>query len=368
MLSFALGFLISLLVTLLIVRYAHLHEKFTVDSDLAGVQKFHVRPVPRIGGVGILIGLVGSTLQLLWPYPTVAAGILALVACGVPAFASGLIEDLTKRVSPSARLLATMAAAAITYFILHVAVVRISVPPLDFLLSYAAISFCVTVLAVAALANAVNIIDGFNGLASMVALMMFASLAYVAFRLGDPIVLSASLIMMGAVLGFFIWNFPAGLIFLGDGGAYFIGFMLAELAISLVMRHREVSAWYPVLLFVYPIFETCFSIYRKKFVRGMSPGIPDGVHLHMLVYKRLMRWAVGTKTAHEITRRNSLTSPYLWLLCLIGVIPATLFWQHTVHLFAFVVLFAVTYVWLYVSIVRFKSPRWLVVRRAKGRR
>jgi UDP-N-acetylmuramyl pentapeptide phosphotransferase/UDP-N-acetylglucosamine-1-phosphate transferase len=363
MLSFALGFLISLLVTLLIVRYAHLHEKFSVDSDLAGVQKFHVRPVPRIGGVGILIGLVGAALQLFWPYPTVASGILALVACGLPAFASGLIEDLTKRVSPSARLVATMAAAAITYFALHVAVVRISVPPLDFLLSYAAISFAVTVLAVAALANAVNIIDGFNGLASMVALMMFSSLAYVAFRLGDPIVLSASLIMMGAVLGFFIWNFPAGLIFLGDGGAYFIGFMLAELAILLVMRHREVSAWYPVLLFVYPIFETCFSIYRKKFVRGMSPGIPDGVHLHMLVYKRLMRWAVGTKTAHEITRRNSMTSPYLWLLCLIGVIPATLFWQHTMHLFAFVVVFALTYVWLYVSIVRFKSPRWLVFRR-----
>lgn len=363
MLSFALGFLISLFVTLLIVRYAHLHEKFSTDTDLAGVQKFHARPVPRVGGIGILIGLIVAALQLYGAYPAVSRGILALVACGIPAFASGLIEDLTKRVSPTARLIATMAAAALAYFALHIAVVRISVPPLDFLLSYAVISCVITVLAVAALANAVNIIDGFNGLASMVALMMFASLAYVAFRLSDPIVLSASLIMMGAVLGFFVWNFPAGLIFLGDGGAYFIGFMLAELSILLVMRNRAVSAWYPVLLFMYPIFETCFSIYRKKFVRGMSPGIPDGVHLHMLVYKRLMRWAVGARTAHELTRRNSLTSPYLWLLCLIAVIPATLFWQHTVHLFCFVVVFAATYVWLYVSIVRFRSPRWLVFRR-----
>lgn len=365
MLSFALAFLVSLLVTLLIVRYAHTHAKFAADTDLAGVQKFHARPVPRVGGIGILIGLAVAAVQLHGAYPAVSRGILALVACGMPAFLSGLIEDLTKRVTPTVRLVATMGAAALAYVLLDIAVVRISVPPLDFLLSYAAVSCIVTVLAVAALANAVNIIDGFNGLASMVALMMFASLAYVAFRLSDPIVLSASLIMMGAVLGFFIWNFPAGLIFLGDGGAYFIGFMLAELAILLVMRHREVSAWYPVLLFVYPIFETCFSIYRKKFVRGMSPGIPDGVHLHMLVYKRLMRWAVGTKTAHELTRRNSLTSPYLWLLCLVGVIPATLFWQHTVHLFAFVVVFAATYVWLYVSIVRFRSPRWLVVRRAR---
>lgn len=367
MLSFALSFLASLLITLLIVRYAHLHERFSIDSDLSGVQKFHANPVPRIGGVGIVIGLLIAATQILHTYPAVATGILGITACGIPAFAAGLVEDLTKRVSPLLRLLCTMLAAAIAYFTLGIAVTRISVPQLDFLLSYSAVSLCVTVLAVAALANAINIIDGFNGLSSMVAFMMFASLAYVAFQVSDPIVLSGSMIMMGAILGFFIWNFPAGLIFLGDGGAYFIGFMLAELAIMLVMRNRDVSAWYPVLLFMYPIFETCFSIYRKKFVRGISPGIPDGVHLHMLVYKRLMRWAVGTSVARELTRRNSLTSPYLWLLCLVAVGPATLFWRHTVHLFCFVVVFACTYVWLYLSIVRFKSPRWLVIRKPSRR-
>ncbi len=210
MLSFALGFIVSFLITLLIVRYAHLHEKFSTDSDLAGVQKFHARPVPRIGGTGILIGLVASAVQLHVSYPAVSGGILGLIACGLPAFASGLVEDLTKRVSPFARLVCTMAAAALAYFALGIAVTRISVPPLDFLLTYAVISGAVTVLAVAALANAINIIDGFNGLASMVAFMMFASLAYVAFQVHDPVVLSASLIMMGAVMGFFIWNFPAG--------------------------------------------------------------------------------------------------------------------------------------------------------------
>ncbi len=366
MLSFAVAFLASLLVTLLIIRYAHLHEKFSIDHDLEGVQKFHVRPVPRVGGLGIVAGLLGGAAALALRYPTVAGAIVGLAACGTPAFGSGLIEDLTKKVSPRVRLLCTMGAAAIAFALMGVAITRISVPPLDFLLGYTAISAVVTVLAVAALANAVNIIDGFNGLAAMVAFMMFASLAYVSFQVSEPIVLSASLLMMGAIMGFFIWNFPAGLIFLGDGGAYFIGFMLGELSILLVMRHREVSAWYPVLLFMYPIFETCFSIYRKKFIRGISPGIPDGVHLHMLVYKRLMRWAVGARTAHELTRRNSLTSPYLWLLCLVAVIPATLFWRHTVHLFAFVLVFAATYVWLYVSIVRFRVPRWLVVRKARA--
>lgn len=362
MLSLALGFIVSLLVTLLIVRYAHLHARFPVDSDLGGVQKFHARPVPRIGGVGILIGLAAATVQLHRTYPAVSDGIFGLAACGLPAFLSGFAEDLTRRVSPAVRLVCTMAAAALAWFVLHVALTRISVPPLDFLLAYPAVSFVVTMLAVAGLANAVNIIDGFNGLAAMVAMMMFVSLAYVAFQVHDAVVLSAALVMTGTVLGFFVWNFPAGLIFLGDGGAYFIGFMLGELSILLVMRNREVSAWYPALLFMYPIFETCFSIYRKKFIRGMSPGIPDGVHLHMLVYKRLMRWAVGARTAHELTRRNSMTSPYLWLLCLLAVIPATLFWRHTLHLFCFVVVFACIYVWLYVSIVRFRSPKWMIVR------
>ncbi|KAF1004444.1 MAG: glycosyltransferase [Burkholderia sp.] len=367
MFSSAVAFSASLLVTLLIMRYAYLHEKFLIDSDLAGVQKFHAHPVPRVGGLGIVAGLLIGCIPLALHNPTVAGSIAGLAACGIPAFASGLIEDLIKKVSPRARLICTMAAAAIAFGAMDVAIKRISMPPLDFLLGYTAVSAVVTVLAVAALANAVNIIDGFNGLASMVAFMMLASLAYVACQVGEPEVLSASLLMMGAIMGFFIWNFPAGLIFLGDGGAYFIGFMLGELAILLVMRHREVSAWYPVLLFIYPIFETCFSIYRKKFIRGISPGIPDGVHLHMLVYKRLMRWAVGTQLAHELTCRNSLTSPYLWLLCLIAVIPATLFWRHTVHLFACVLVFACTYVWIYVSIVRFRAPRWLVVRKTRAR-
>lgn len=363
MLSLSIAFLVSLLSTLLIIRYASKNERFAGgDTDTTGVQKFHARPVPRIGGVGILAGLIASATWLRFAHPAVAGDILLLAVCGTPAFVSGLCEDMTKRVSPRARLLCTMLAAAIGYFVLNIAVTRISVPSLDFLLSYAVVSFAITVLAVAGLANAVNIVDGFNGLASMAAIMMFASLAYVAFEVGDEVVLSASLIMMGAVFGFFLWNFPAGLIFLGDGGAYFIGFMLAELSIMLVMRNRAVSAWYPILLFMYPIFEVGFSIYRKRFVRGISPSIPDGVHLHMLVYKRIMRWAVGSKSANLLTQRNSMTSPYLWLLCLIAVGPATLFWRHTLHLFCFAVLFSIAYVRLYVSIVRFRVPRWMVVR------
>ena len=118
-----------------------------------------------------------------------------------------------------------------------------------------------------------------------------------------------------AGLGFLLWNWPRGLIFLGDGGAYFIGYLVAVLSFLLVARHRGVvTPWYPFLLFIYPVFETLFSIWRRKVVRGASPGLPDGLHLHQLVFRRLVRWAVGRKDAASLTLRNSLTAPYLRLL------------------------------------------------------
>jgi UDP-N-acetylmuramyl pentapeptide phosphotransferase/UDP-N-acetylglucosamine-1-phosphate transferase len=131
----------------------------------------------------------------------------------------------------------------------------------------------------------------------------------------------------------------------------------------LLHRNPQVSPMFPLLLCIYPVFETVFSIYRRKILRDVSPGLPDGLHLHSLVYRRLIRWAVGNKSAKALTRRNSMTSPYLWMLCMTAVVPAVLFWDNTPVLAAFVLLFGITYVVLYWRIVRFKSPRWLVFRR-----
>ena len=131
-----------------------------------------------------------------------------------------------------------------------------------------------------------NIIDGFNGLAAMCVLMMMLAIAYVAFLVGDSFIMTTALICIGAVLGFFVWNFPAGLIFLGDGGAYFLGLLLSELSFLLLLRNPQVSPIFPLLLCAYPIFETVFSIYREKVPARVVPGLPDTVHLHMVVYKR----------------------------------------------------------------------------------
>jgi len=312
--------------------------------------------------VGMYLGLSACAL-LVWQHGPGSAKIgFFLLLCGLPAFGAGLIEDLTKRVSPGKRLVATAVSAALAAWVLEAQITRTDIPVMDWVVATAAGSMIITIFVVAGVANAVNIIDGFNGLSSMCVSLMLLAMAYVAYQVGDVELALWALAGVGAVLGFFVWNFPSGLIFLGDGGAYFLGFFLAEIGILLTARHPEVSPLFALMVCIYPVFETLFSIYRRRFIRATPPGLPDGIHLHSLIYRRLMRWAIGAQDARALTHRNSMTAPYLWMLCTSSLVPALLFWDSTPMLAACIVLFGVTYVGLYWRIVRFKTPKWLVFR------
>jgi UDP-N-acetylmuramyl pentapeptide phosphotransferase/UDP-N-acetylglucosamine-1-phosphate transferase len=363
MLILTVAFVVSLCLTLLVVRSAKTHAQFSSDHDMSGPQKFHAQPVPRVGGLGIVAGMLAGAWVLWWRDPGAGAQALVLLACGLPALAAGLAEDLTKRVSAGRRLLATALSALLAVWLLDAMITRTAIPGLDWIVSTALGSAMVSVFVVAGVANSLNIIDGFNGLASMCGVLILLCLAYVGFQVDDTLVALLALAGAGSLLGFFVWNFPAGLIFLGDGGAYFLGFYIAELAIMLLHRNPTVSPMFPLLLCIYPVFETVFSIYRRRFLRALPPSMPDGIHLHSLIYRRVMRWAVGNQSASAMTRRNSMTSPYLWMLCMMAAIPSVLFWNNTAVLAVLIVLFGMTYVALYWRIVRFKSPRWLVFRR-----
>ncbi len=368
MLELLAAFAVSLFVTLLIVRSAKTHAHLSMDHDVSGPQKFHARPVPRVGGVGIFIGLMAAAATLLLSKPEFAKAISLLLVCGSPAFVVGLIEDLTKRVSPRLRLLAVGVSALLAVWLMGATLNRTDIPGLDWIVSHAAGAALVTIFSVAGIANSVNIIDGFNGLASMCVVIMLAAIAYVGFQVGDLLVASLALAGIGAVLGFFVMNYPGGLIFLGDGGAYFLGFLVAEVSILLLVRNpQEVSPFFPLLVCIYPVFETVFSIYRRRFLRAVPPSMPDGIHLHSLIYRRVLRWAVGNRSAKALTRRNSMTSPYLWALCMLSVVPAVLFWNNTGVLAGFMALFGLSYVGLYWRIVRFKAPRWVKITTARVR-
>ena len=363
---FASCFLVGLLATLFVMRSSMRHGHLSADHDLSGPQKFHARPVPRVGGAGVMAAIIAGALIAHVNESPAANSLWLLIACSLPTFAAGITEDLTKNVSPRRRLFATAVSASLAIWLLGAMIARTDVPGVDQLIQWAPASVLLTIFVITGVANAVNIIDGFNGLASMCVLMMILALAYVAFQVGDTFIFTASLITAGAVLGFFVWNFPAGLIFLGDGGAYLLGFLLGDLSILLVHRNPGVSPIFPLLLCAYPIFETIFTMYRRKVVRGVATAAPDGIHLHTLIHRRLIRWTLAADVERRrLTRRNSMTSPYLWLLCLFSVIPSLLWWQSTTVLSCFLLLFVVLYIWLYARIVRFKTPRWLIFRRTR---
>ncbi|MGA0611193.1 MraY family glycosyltransferase [Caldimonas sp. KR1-144] len=367
MTSLAIALLVSLAIAAVILACSRGRHAAWHDHELRGVQKFHARPVPRVGGVCIAGGLSALVCWVGLTGRGPHAELLLVLLCGLPAFAAGLLEDLTKRVSATTRLAATMVSGAMAFFMLDAQLKSVELPVLDWLMNYTVFSLAFTMIATGGVANAVNIIDGYNGLTAVVVSVMLLSLSYVGWQVGDNLVVSVALAGTGALMGFFVWNWPRGLIFLGDGGAYFLGYLVAVLSFLLVSRHaNEVSPWYPLLLAIYPVFETLFSIWRKRIVRGHSPGIPDGLHLHMLVFRRLVRWAVGRRDAASLTLRNSLTAPYLWLLSSLAALPATLFWRQPTLLKLFVAVFCVLYVWLYLSLVRFRAPRWLMVRGRRG--
>ena len=349
------AFFSSFFATLLIIRFKHLHSHLSADSDLSGPQKFHKNIVPRIGGISIALGLFVAILFRVKNIPDTKLE-LTLLICAIPTFVIGLTEDLTKKISVRMRLLFTMISAILVVYFLQSQISRLDIPYLDYLFTIPLVGAVFTVFAMTGLANAYNIIDGFNGLSSMVGIITLFAIAYIGYVLIDPTIIYLALVMAGAVLGFFIWNYPRGLIFLGDGGAYLIGFWIAALSILLVSRHQEVSPWFALLINGYPIIETLFTIYRRKIHQGKSPGQPDGIHFHTLIYRRIL-------SPHHQNENwfsaNARTAPYLWVLAGMSIAPAILWWQSTPILMGACLLFIISYVWIYARIVKFKTPQWM---------
>ncbi len=333
----------------LMIKFEHLHAHLSHDLTDSGPQKYHAQPTPRIGGVALLLGLIaaGAVLALSSSgLPLYTYGLLMLAA--IPAFAGGIVEDLTKKVGVLERLILTMLSAAAAAWLLDAILTHIEIPILREALTWMPFAVAFTIFAVGGVANAINIIDGYNGLATGYSLITLAALAWVAFLVGDSFILVAALAMAGAVAGFFVWNWPKGKIFLGDGGAYLLGFWLSELCVLLVVRNTgHVYARLCLALMIYPVFETVFSIYRRKLLQKQSPGQPDNMHFHQLVYKHQNLNSVTTQDPEELTRRNSAVAPRIWLVTGLFSLLTLVFWDRPGGLVAVTLLFCMAYVWGY---------------------
>ncbi|GAA7133050.1 glycosyltransferase family 4 protein [Helicobacter pylori] len=191
-------------------------------------------------------------------------------------FLSGFLEDINLSLSPKIRLI--LQAIGVVCIISSTPLVVSDFSPL-FSLPYF-IAFLFAIFMLVGISNAINIIDGFNGLASGICAIALLVIHYI-----DPSNLSCLLAYM--VLGFMVLNFPLGKIFLGDGGAYFLGLVCGISLLNLSLE-QKISVFFGLNLMLYPVIEVLFSILRRK-IKRQKATMPDNLHLHTLLFQFLQQ-------------------------------------------------------------------------------
>jgi len=197
---------------------------------------------------------------------------------------------------------------------------HLDIPGLDTLLAWAPVGIAFTLLAVSGMTNSINIIDGFHGLAAGTVIIILLGFAYVAHGSQDTELLNLCLLLAAVATGFLVVNYPFGKIFLGDGGAFFLGFLVAQIAIMLPMRNPEVSPWVSLLICAYPVMEVLYSMVRR--VQKKKPaGYPDDQHLHTLIKVNFIRTYSPNLPQYQ---RNALVAPFVWVIVATLVVIASL--------------------------------------------
>ncbi|WP_161784350.1 glycosyltransferase [Aquabacterium sp. NJ1] len=337
----------SFVICALLVLTQRWHGRLSLDHDLAGVQKIHAKPVPRVGGLGLAFGLIIAVLAGYLTGGTTYPTTLVLLACATPVFLTGLAEDLTKTVRVRTRLLASFASAALAIWVLDIRYTDLDTVLLDSLIRHPVVSVLFTVFAVGGVTHSINIVDGLNGLAAGTVSIMLAGLATLAWMHGDMLVMKLCLWGIASMGGFLLFNYPFGRIFLGDGGAYLAGFWLAQCGVMLLERNPRMSAWALMLVWIYPVWETVFSMYRRRVRDGIATGQADLGHMHQLLYRNLRIKNRGQGKPSQEWLRHGLASATIWATVLGCQIIAVLASESTAITCLAVWTYAAGYVWVY---------------------
>lgn len=259
--------------------------------DAPHIRKVHTGVITRVGGLAILVGFaVGIAVLLLLKNPIGVrlredpTRLLLLLGPALLVFAVGFVDDL-RNILPRAKLLVQLV-AALALCVCDLRIDGFRLGP-DYTLQLGPLSWVVTVLWVVGITNALNLIDGLDGLAGGIAVLACGAMAVLAIDSNDRMVACCALILGGSVCGFLFFNFNPARIYMGDGGALLIGFLLATMAI-LVSPDSETSSGQigtvrslgiPLLALGVPILDTLHSIVRRVLERR-SPFAADKGHVH----------------------------------------------------------------------------------------
>lgn len=338
---FVYSFASVICVAFLILFTKPLHIHLTAKGhNSSAPQRSHTVPTPRIGGLTLVIGY-GVGMSFL--SPDVFEMALILGVSTIPVFLGGLGEDTGFDVSPIRRLLLSFVSAAMAAVLFNTWITDTGLNALWFLTYGPVISLIFTIILSGGIAHAVNLIDGLNGLAMGVTMLIAGGLGGLAYSVGDTTILTLCGVVLASVAGLFVFNFPIGKIFLGDAGAYSMGHLLTWIGILLLSRNPQIAPFSVMLMFFWPVMDMLFAIARRL-IRGRSVSQPDRLHFHQLVMRAIELVVLGQKNK---TLANPLATLVVLPMAALPVIAAQFVYETdrmSVYAFlAFMALFILTF-------------------------
>ena len=276
-----IAFILGLFFVPLIISFSE--KKGLVD--VPDERKIHSHPIPRLGGVSIWICTILSFFALIilsyYPHRSLLSGLLLGSSL---MFLLGLVDDVYC-LTAKFKFIIQLTIASIVFF-LGVKITSLFIPFIGLVEVHPVLSYLGTVAWIVGISNAVNFIDGVDGLAGSVITISSVTLGLIAVALVPSDVVSSlvAFILAGSMLGFLTYNFHPAKIFMGDSGALFAGFLLATLSVMYQMKSNDITMYVPLLVLAVPILDITFSSVRR-ILKGTSPFVADAEHIHHKLLK-----------------------------------------------------------------------------------
>jgi FKBP-type peptidyl-prolyl cis-trans isomerase FkpA len=316
------SFMITILATPLVICLA----KRCNCLDIPGGRRMHEKPTPRWGGIAFFIGVLSLLVT------TDGGGLTPYIAASLVLVIMGAIDDL-RPLSWKIKFALMTIAATIVIFWGDTTVHQIGSYGETGLVELGWLSIPFTYIGIIGITNAINLLDGLNGLAGGVSLLGFLFMGIAAALAGNIPLALLCFSFVGALAAFLIYNFPKARVFMGDSGSTFLGFSLAVTAISLTQESgSSVNSMFPVLVLLIPIFDT-LRVLLIRLLKGKNPFKADNLHLHYLIVENdispakaaLMFWSLTAILGCIALTLTSMTSLPFLTVVLYAVVFLSLF-------------------------------------------
>jgi len=247
--------------------------------DIPNERKVHTTPIPRLGGLGIFLGLLIG--YMLFGEPSERMN--SILIAGFIIVITGIIDDI-KPLRAREKFIGQLIAACVITFYGNLVLTDMSA--FGFYVEFGFLSYPVTIFFILGCINCINLIDGLDGLAGGISAIYFLTIGIIAtmkYQFGLEFILC--FIMMGSCLGFLVHNFHPAKIFMGDSGSMLLGLSIAVVALLGFKAATLSSLVIPLLVLAIPILDTLFAILRRK-LKGESIATPDKFHIHHQLLNR----------------------------------------------------------------------------------